>query len=740
MSASAPHPRAFPVNPNVGRYLPLMVTRRCNLACDHCSVESSPDVRTCQPSEQELLQVVRQAAAAGVQAIQFTGGEPMLREKLVLQLMREARRLGMGSALSTNGFWGRTPKLACTRLRALLAVGLTRLTVSFDRYHAAFQGPEPAVNIVRAGAALGFPVNINITRVRDEEGLDAIVAPFAELPTAQLRFYDVQPVGAAARTTPEHEWRGETSGFCSACDAASVTDDGRLIACNGPSYFTPSGHPLNLGSLRDKPLAALLAAHRDDPLLDTIRTLGPERLRTELSEIPGFATFPFRDRYRGMCDLCLHITSDPSAVAALRERLAGERFAAERHALALLIADQRRSGLLNRQIVNAEAAARLFHQGITSGTCAWRAESARLLGRADLDWQHQAAILVAAGLARPLLPVLDHPDLRRWAPAFFPARLREAALRDGLRELVQIDALERIDRTLVALGGRGVLLKGAALLVRRCDKTALRAAGDVDVLVDASLAEPLRLRLLAEGFLGDPAASRSAPHHLAPISWRGVIIEIHTGIMPAFWGLPELEMRKRSVAVPMFSALDTLDTEGMILHAFAHATTHFFGQGQKAAWDVHHLLVTADRPIDWMRLRDWVVSCRVPRAFWVPCCVLARELNLEIPPKFLAEAPADQRQRQLELIAQRRLFTAVEMQFAINPLSRTAVFFLLHDGLRQRLTYLHWLFGSAAREARCSARSSSDAQRLSAMPGHLRQAWQQLRQFRDACSNRPDAG
>jgi pyruvate-formate lyase-activating enzyme len=740
MTDSASSAGAAPANPNVGAFLPLMITRRCNLGCAHCSVESSPEVRGRQPTEPELLEVVRQAAAAGVRAIQFTGGEPMLRQRLVLKLMREARRLGIGSALTTNGFWGRTPKLARTRLRALLGAGLARLTVSFDRYHAAFQGPEPAVNIVRAGATLGFPVNINITRVRDEEGIDAIVAPFAQLPAAQLRFYDVQPVGAAARTTPEHQWRGETSGFCSACDAATVTDDGRLIACNGPAYFTPAGHPLHIGSLRENPLSTLLAAHRDDPLLDTIRTLGPERLRTELVKIPGFEAFPFRDRYRGLCDLCLHITGNPSAAGALRERMADGQLAAERHAMALLIADQRRAGALNRRIVNAEAAARLFHQAITGGTSSWRAESSRLLGRADLDWQHQAAMLLASGLARPLLPVLDDTELQRWAPAFFHSRVREAALRDGLRELVQIDALERIDRALAALGGRGVLLKGAALLARRAKQTVLRAAGDIDLLVDERLAQPLRLHLLSEGFQGDPDAIRSAQHHLAPISWRGVTIEIHTGIMPAFWGLPEKEMLQRCGAVPGFSAFDTLDPEGMILHAVTHATTHLFGQGHKLAWDVHHLLQTAGRPLDWSRLKAWVEGCAVPRAFWVPCAVAARELNLEIPAPFLVSAPADRRQRQLELIAQRRLFTAVETTFAINPLSRTAVFLLLHDGLPARLAYLHGWFGPAAREARLSSARHSAVQRPSALPAHLREAWQQLRLFRAACRSLPDVG
>jgi MoaA/NifB/PqqE/SkfB family radical SAM enzyme len=85
----------------------LMVTRRCNMRCGHCSVESGPDVRG-EPSEQELLDQVRQAAAAEVRSINLTGGEPMLRPRTVLRLVRAARRLGVGTTLTTNGSWGRT--------------------------------------------------------------------------------------------------------------------------------------------------------------------------------------------------------------------------------------------------------------------------------------------------------------------------------------------------------------------------------------------------------------------------------------------------------------------------------------------------------------------------------------------------------------------------------------------------------------------------------------------------------
>ena len=66
----------------VGRQIAVMVTRRCTMTCRHCSVESSPKVADRQPSQEELLAIVRDAAEAGVTSIQFTGGEPMMRPKL----------------------------------------------------------------------------------------------------------------------------------------------------------------------------------------------------------------------------------------------------------------------------------------------------------------------------------------------------------------------------------------------------------------------------------------------------------------------------------------------------------------------------------------------------------------------------------------------------------------------------------------------------------------------------------
>src|SRR5690349_6185449 len=110
----------------------LMLTRRCNMTCAHCSVQSGPRIRQ-EPSDAEILGLVNSLADNGLAGVQVTGGEPMLREKLVFEILRIARKRGISTTLSTNGFWGKNPANAWRKVRALKRAGLGRITVSFDR-------------------------------------------------------------------------------------------------------------------------------------------------------------------------------------------------------------------------------------------------------------------------------------------------------------------------------------------------------------------------------------------------------------------------------------------------------------------------------------------------------------------------------------------------------------------------------------------------------------------------------
>ena len=663
---------------DAGTEVAIMVTRRCNMACGHCSVESGPQVRG-EPSEAVLLEYVRQAARAGVRAIRVTGGEPMIRPRAVVRLLRECRRLGVRTSMATNGFWGREPRAARRHLRALRRAGLHALTVSYDRYHAAFQGVEPVLHIAQAAAEVAFPLNINVTRAAADAELAPIIERFRRLPWVHLRLYDVQPVGRA-RVLPGPSLRSEVEGFCAACAVPAVTDDGRVIACNGPAYFAGPESPLSIGSLHEHTMAELLDRHRADPVLDTIRTFGPAGLRDALRRSPGFESFAFRPRYFGICDLCHHITSDAGAVAALRASLSEPPRQAVRRAAGRVIDAGRREGALGWHHVNGAGAAGIFLEAAVAADGRWPAGAERILGRADLDWSHWAEYLGACGLARPLLAALEAPELARWAPTFFTERLRALGVRDGLATLVRREAIRRIEDALRGLRARGVVLKGTALMLRdaeaRPPRTA-RGTGDVDIYVEPPAAHLLRARLLAAGFEGTPGAEPEAPHHLAPITYQGMLVEIHTRLVAPFWGLPEREMLARAEPVEGAASLRTLSAEGIALHALVHTAQDSFSHGLKTAWDLLWVLRTSP-DVDWDRLASWIGAARAPRGIWASLRVLARDLALAIPATVLARAPVDDRQRRLEVVARRRLFSVAERPEDLDPLSRQGIRLLMH--------------------------------------------------------------
>ena len=101
------------------------------MACAHCSVESSPHIKG-EPAEEELVQALRDAAAAGANALQITGGEPMIREAVVMRLLAECRELGIAPVITTNAFWGKSPEKAAQKTKALSDAGVVRLTISYD--------------------------------------------------------------------------------------------------------------------------------------------------------------------------------------------------------------------------------------------------------------------------------------------------------------------------------------------------------------------------------------------------------------------------------------------------------------------------------------------------------------------------------------------------------------------------------------------------------------------------------
>jgi molybdenum cofactor biosynthesis enzyme MoaA len=112
------------------------VTSRCNMTCGYCF---GPQPELYAPKElgtSQMMVIAGKLAAAGVQRIVITGGEPLLRADIV-QLLEELNRLGIGVVLSTNGYYLRD------RIESIVGL-LDWISLPID-------GSEASINIATRG-------------------------------------------------------------------------------------------------------------------------------------------------------------------------------------------------------------------------------------------------------------------------------------------------------------------------------------------------------------------------------------------------------------------------------------------------------------------------------------------------------------------------------------------------------------------------------------------------------------
>ena len=138
------------------------VTLRCNDTCEFCSIWHNEDFKKIEekPYELSLLRNI------GIEHINFTGGEPLLREDLP-QLLKQAKELGFKIELTTNGIL--YPE------KARLIGGLVdRLYFSLDypisEEHDRSRGVECfhlVIKSIKLAQELGEKPIINFTMTRD---------------------------------------------------------------------------------------------------------------------------------------------------------------------------------------------------------------------------------------------------------------------------------------------------------------------------------------------------------------------------------------------------------------------------------------------------------------------------------------------------------------------------------------------------------------------------------------------
>jgi cyclic pyranopterin phosphate synthase len=303
------------------RDLRISVTDRCNFRCVYCMPKEVFDKdyqflpQSSLLSFEEITRVAKIFVAHGVEKIRLTGGEPLLRkhiEKLIEMLAGLTTHNGkpLDLTMTTNG------SLLTKKAQSLKDAGLQRVTVSLDSLDdATFKRMNdvdfPVSDVldgIEAAHRVGLgsvKVNMVVKRGVNDQEIVPMARYFKGSP-AILRFIEYMDVGASngwkmdevvpsaevvrriSEQTPLEEvepnytgetaerWRyvdgtGEigvissvTQAFCSDCNRARLSTEGKLFTC----LFATGGHDLR---------ALLRAGHSDDEITAAVAHLWSQR-------------------------------------------------------------------------------------------------------------------------------------------------------------------------------------------------------------------------------------------------------------------------------------------------------------------------------------------------------------------------------------------------------------------------------------------------------------------------------
>ncbi|HXT68712.1 MAG TPA: radical SAM protein [Vicinamibacterales bacterium] len=300
------------------RDLNLLITRTCNAACAHCSVESSPTDRRRMDDgvfSAALEFIEAFSKVRGSRRVLVTGGEPYLERRRLLAVVETAHRHGLRAGVETNGYWARDYADGC---QLVSKIAFDDYLISASTFHAQFVPTAAVENAWRAAGAAGRIVKVRLSH-RDpptQEDRELHERLGRLIPAEDLLVEPVAPAGRALSTGIALPQPYEP--LDDRCPADGMLVDHRGMVhpcCNALSLI--EGHALELGQTGAQPAEAILARAQRDALFAALRERGLAWVTTRLNA----QGLPTPDLGGRVCDRCHALF----AAQHLREALRAER-------------------------------------------------------------------------------------------------------------------------------------------------------------------------------------------------------------------------------------------------------------------------------------------------------------------------------------------------------------------------------------------------------------------------------
>lgn len=269
----------------------VSVTNRCPLHCAHCSSSSTPTSQ--QPDADALAGFIDSfRCGQAPRVLMLTGGEPLLRPGLVVELAERARAAGTATAVLTGAFFAARADLPDTIRDVIDAVD--HFSVSIDAFHEREVPRASVFRLLRRAIQHGTAVSIHAIGTASDDGyLDRLADDVGQAfggavpilastlrPVGRAALWSSAPAPASA-AAPRREAPRPRALPCAMAAWPVVAADGTVLACCNQLVVDrgPAPAHLRLGHIAVDGWERIAAATLASPLLRLIRAAGPEYLR-----------------------------------------------------------------------------------------------------------------------------------------------------------------------------------------------------------------------------------------------------------------------------------------------------------------------------------------------------------------------------------------------------------------------------------------------------------------------------
>ncbi|MFC3886128.1 radical SAM protein [Bacillus songklensis] len=285
----------------------MALTRRCPLACEHCSTNSL--VSSEEFPEELFYGFVKTFTPENKpDVILLTGGEPLLRPKLVIDITEWAHSIGTTVCLISGMFFANQKEIPPLITQALSGVDL--FTASLDYYHEK-QVPRKAVfRVLHQLLDQGKDVSLQIVGLNEHDSYLAdvtkdVIENFGN--RVPMFVSQVGDVGRAKNWLNKQHLNANIDINPEPCAMSSwpvISFDGTIVACCNQDVINgPVPSHLRLGHAAVDDWKTVRERLVNSEFLRAIRLFGPEYLAEQYGSERG--------KCDGYCSTCYKLSEDP---------------------------------------------------------------------------------------------------------------------------------------------------------------------------------------------------------------------------------------------------------------------------------------------------------------------------------------------------------------------------------------------------------------------------------------------